>query len=322
MVNQEMKIERGKRVYLLENDCLQIKVVPSMGGKTISIFLKDKQFELLYDRGGNQLKRSKRGDSFDSGEASGFDDAFPCIGKEIVNFQNHMLTYEDHGEIWTSSMKLVKDTVPNRLRLKGEGYHLPYTYEKTITINKNTVSYDYKIANIGDFEFPCIWAMHCLVHYEEDMRFLFPQNTSRFENVLASKELGEVGAVYELMDSHTNVHKEYGLQEQYAFDLVPKKENKTMLKYYVKSDIMEGFCGYEYPSQGVRCSINYEADQLPYLGVWVNAGGYRGEYNCALEPTNGYYDSISKALELGKCKILSVGESICFSLHLSLCPMV
>lgn len=318
MTSMIMKKERGKRIYLLENNCLQVKVVPSIGGKTISIFHKEKQFELLYDRGGTQLQKSKRGESFESGEASGFDDAFPSIEKENINFQNHNLFYEDHGEIWTSSMSLDKDSLPDTLKLNVQGIHLPYSYEKRISLSEDIVSYYYKITNNGEFDFPCIWAMHCLVRYEEDMKLLYPDHVLEFENVLASKELGEVGTLYQNRSNNPSELNVRNINYSYTFDKVPSKDSKTMLKYYVKSDSKEGFCGYEYPTSGVRCSIRYEKDMLPYLGVWVNAGGYRGEYNCALEPANGYYDSISKALERKKCKILTVGESISFSLHITL----
>ena len=63
--------------------------------------------------------------------------------------------------------------------------------------------------------------------------------------------------------------------------------------------------------------LEYDAEKLPYLGVWITAGGFQGDYNCALEPTNGFYDSISKAAGNGKLPVLGAGESMEFDLHIS-----
>ena len=42
--------------------------------------------------------------------------------------------------------------------------------------------------------------------------------------------------------------------------------------------------------------IEWDNNVLPYLGFWITAGGFRGDYNCAWEPSSGYYDSVSRAL--------------------------
>lgn len=36
------------------------------------------------------------------------------------------------------------------------------------------------------------------------------------------------------------------------------------------------------------------------MGVWLTTGGFKNEKNVAIEPCNGYYDSLEKAYENGK----------------------
>ena len=48
-----------------------------------------------------------------------------------------------------------------------------------------------------------------------------------------------------------------------------------MVKYYVDQKVKTGFCGYRYPSQGLRCTFRYDPEKLPYLGLWITAGGFR-----------------------------------------------
>ncbi|WDC83206.1 hypothetical protein PL321_10375 [Caloramator sp. mosi_1] len=52
----------------------------------------------------------------------------------------------------------------------------------------------------------------------------------------------------------------------------------------------------------------FPKDRIPYLGVWINEGGFKGEYNCALEPSNAFYDSVEIAKGYGKIKPLEAGE--------------
>lgn len=45
---------------------------------------------------------------------------------------------------------------------------------------------------------------------------------------------------------------------------------------------------------------HYPAEKIPYLGVWKTQGGYRGDYNLALEPCTGVYDHLSVAYAIRK----------------------
>lgn len=136
--------------------------------------------------------------------------------------------------------------------------------------------------------------------------FFYSSDVQSFENVLDSPELGPAGEHFFLGDS------------RYDFTRVPPKSSRTMVKYYVDQKVKTGFCGYRYPSQGLRCTFRYDPEKLPYLGLWITAGGFRGDYNCALEPANGYYDSIPKAAESGSLCFLKKEEPFHFSLELAL----
>lgn len=103
-------------------------------------------------------------------------------------------------------------------------------------------------------------------------------------------------------------------ESPYDFTGVPAVKPKSMVKYYVKGEVEEGCCGYEYPSQHMRCRLSYNEKILPYLGVWITAGGYRGDYNCAFEPSNGFYDSIEIARENGSLYQLKPGEPLEFDM--------
>lgn len=252
------------------------------------------------------------GDDFSRYDASGLDDAFPSINPCEPETLAAILppeqvphsAYPDHGEIWSSSMK--NRTLPNRVILSFTSPHFPYFYQKTISLSGEKLLLEYEIRNTGETPFPCLWAFHGLVRYEEDMEFFYSSDVQSFENVLDSPELGPTGEHFFLGDS------------RYDFTRVPPKSSRTMVKYYVDQKVKTGFCGYRYPSQGLRCTFRYDPEKLPYLGLWITAGGFRGDYNCALELANGYYDSIPKAAESGSLCFLKKEEPFHFSLELAL----
>lgn len=52
----------------------------------------------------------------------------------------------------------------------------------------------------------------------------------------------------------------------------------------------------------------------------MNEGGYKGEYNCALEPSTGYYDSLEVTQEQESLEPISPGEIMKWHLHIELIP--
>lgn len=262
----------------MENAFLRVVILPRLGGKLASVCYKDKSFELAAQSGASDYALPEIDADFSQYDASGIDDAFPNIVKAKVRRQNRELCYPDHGEIWSSPLKsrIAKEAV----YLTYSSSRFQYQYEKCISLKENMVCIQYEIKNLSDDPFPCLWAFHGLVRYEEDMELLYSKDVESFENVLLSPKLGEAGRHVPLDN------------QEYDFSRVPVKASGTMVKYYADKKLTHGFCGYRYPGQGMECLLTYSARKLPYLGVWITAGGFRGDYNCAMEPATGYYDDI------------------------------
>jgi galactose mutarotase-like enzyme len=241
---------------------------------------------------------------FSLGDASGFDDAFPSIDPEIVSIGGKQAAYPDHGEIWTLVLRaaLLEDGV----LLKGESRLLPYSYQKEIRLDGDKVVYRYRITHTGGEPFPCLWACHCLMRYEPDMRLFYPKDAEYAENVMESKELGACGTRHALSGG------------EYDFTSAPPPDSLSMVKYYLQGRVNEGLCGCRYPTQKVACDMEYDAHALPYLGFWLTAGGYRGEYNFAFEPATSYYDSISCSKATQTVYMLEPGRPLLFSVTLHL----
>lgn len=298
------------KLLTLENTNLRIVICPSLGGKITSFYLKEKDFELAakssqeQTQARGQLEAEKRKDNF-APYAYGMDDAFPNVNQEMIDWDGRILHYPDHGEIWSADFEIC-ERASDKVRIKWQSPEFNYSYEKCMKLRGNTLEIEYHIVNHGKEELPCIWTWHGLLRYEQDMELILPKDVIHCRNVLDDCILGKEGMVYPLQN------------DTYDFTKMPNPVECDMIKYYNEEDVMEGHCGIYYPTQNVSHYLDYDAKIFPYLGIWITAGGFQGDFNAALEPTNGYYDRISKARENQKLPVLQADEILSFVLKLTL----
>ncbi|WP_097028406.1 DUF5107 domain-containing protein [Clostridium peptidivorans] len=301
---------KERHAIKIENDLLRVIVIPELGGKIASILRKDKEFELLFQNKEQVYKTPQLYSSFEEFDASGFDDAFPTIDKSNVLINGKNVAYPDHGEIWSGKFDYRLEN--ERIILEYKSAILDYNYKKTIYLQGDRVIAEYNIENCGETQFPCIWAMHCLINCEKDMQLFFPKGTDKVINVHESKYLGEVSKVHSYpitKDKNGNcIH----------LDRVLDSSANNEEKYYVEGAVKEGKCGAYYPSKDITYNVYFDKEKLPYVGFWVTEGGFRGDYNCALEPTNGYYDSIDIASKEEKILVLQPKEILEFKIEIEL----
>lgn len=306
----EIRPFHGESAVYLENEFLRAVTLPRFGGKVASLYCKEKQFELLFQNPKSGFTPARLGDSFGEFEACGFDDAFPTIDTCEVPAGGTSVFYPDHGEIWSAPFGLSVEN--DRAVMTHMSRILPCRYEKVLELDGTGLLCSYKISNTWNFDFPYLWAFHCLVNYQSDMKLIFPDGVLQVENVYGSPALGKVGAVYRFPKDKTVDGAERD------FTSVPTALPPSEEKFYVKGRVTEGRCGYHYPSQGVTALIEYDAAKLPYLGFWCTVGGFRGDYNCALEPASAYYDNIPTAAKNGTVSVLHAGETLCFSIRITM----
>ncbi|QUI24489.1 DUF5107 domain-containing protein [Vallitalea pronyensis] len=301
---------KGTKAIEMENDQIKVVILPEIGGKIASFYHKHKQFELLYQNKYDVYKKANTYDVFSEYDASGFDDCFPSIDAETVYYGDQEVKYPDHGEIWSAAFDYVIED--NHIKMAFTSTILPYQFEKVIRVEGYSLLIDYTITNHGNSILYGLWAMHCLIHCKEDMLIQFPENTKEIINVSPSTILGDVGTIHPYPMTETLKGEKYPLNK-----VCPKSANKCE-KYYIKDQITEGTCGVFYPEDDVRYTVKFDKEKLPYIGFWITEGGFRGDYNCALEPTNGYYDSVKTAKTYDRLLALKPQQSVTFDIALSL----
>lgn len=304
-------IFKGEKGIQLENANIQIIVLPKFGGKIASIYHKNKKFEFAFQNKEKIYKKPKLYSDFSQFDAAGLDDAFPTIDQCEVEYMGKKIIYPDHGEIWTSDFQVIS-IEENKVKLRYVSRILPYEYIKTISLKNNKIKIEYSIENHGDEKFPCIWAAHFLINCNEDMEIRLPKGTNYVRNVQKSSRLGQINTIHTYPLTEDLQGNEYNLSK-----VLSESSNHTE-KYYVNNKVNEGMCSIYFQNVNLEYILKYDKEVLPYLGFWVTEGGFRGDYNCALEPTNGFYDNIDIAKKEDKIFYLKAHDKLEFNMEIEI----
>lgn len=306
---KEIEFKKEKAISL-ENKKIKVVVIPKIGAKIASFYNKEKSFELLFQNKEDKYKNASFGDNFADYDCSGFDDCFPNIDPSKLKYDDRTITYPDHGEIWSADFDY--QITANKLILNYYSQKLDYSYQKEIYLKENKVEINYQIENKSNQDLPAIWAMHCLINYSKDMELNFPPGVKNVENVQASKYLGKKGEIHSFPTTTDKFNNTYRL------DRVNNKDEIGTEKYYVKNKLKVGEASVFYPQKKIEFTIKFSKNKLPYLGFWLTEGGFKNDYNCAFEPTDGYYDLVNQALKNDKINIIEAKKDYHFSLELEL----
>jgi len=189
---------------------------------------------------------------------------------------------------------------------------LVYNYRKIITIIENEIVIDYKIKNNSETAFPAIWTMHCLLKYSKNLKFNYPAEMTKILNVQQSKYLGKKNK------SHSFPITADIFGQKYRLDRVNNRNEVLSEKYYNYNTLTCGKVSAFYPDQKSEFIIKFNSKKLPYLGFWLTEGAFKGDYNFAFEPTDGYYDSVNMALKNKKVNIIDPKQEYSFTIEISL----
>ncbi len=286
---------------ILENENIRIECLKYHGGKISSFYDKNKQIEFLFQNPKKIYKNAKIGDDFSLFESCGFDDTFPCIDASQVSLNNSIIKYPDHGEIWSANF--IANEEDNKINLIYQSKILPYRFEKNISLIENGLIIKYKIANNGNYEFPAFYTFHCLIASKKGINLITDKNLNKAKIVFSSNRFKKDEIVnYPIVNN---------------IDLsIPELLNKNNCeKFYFTDKCTKGIIGYDYRNDNTKLLISYDEKKLPYLGFWNTQGGFRGDYNFALEMSNGYYDSIDIAQKNNACPTLKPNEVFEFDIE-------
>ena len=137
----------------------------------------------------------------------------------------------------------------------------------------------YTLTNRGDVAFPCLWAAHCMLRGQDDLRIRTPFPA----DAPVVYMFGATPADALPLDRLTGYAPGTG----------------AAYKYYYTQPTPAGWLTGMYTASGHSFTLDYRADfaaaAVPYVGIWINNGAFRDYYNIALECCTAPYDAPDKA---------------------------
>ncbi|WP_018759757.1 DUF4432 family protein [Paenibacillus terrigena] len=292
--------QSGHDIWIGRNAWMEIKVVPALGSKMISLKHLRTGREWLSEAAG-PLGNKGYATSFADSDGSGWDEMFPTIN--ACAYPDHPwqgTEMADHGEVWSIPWQV--EIADERLSCHVHGVRLPYRLSKTYSFTEEQrLRIDYTVYNPSPFPLSFLWAAHPLFAVHEGMEIIVPSELNEIVVSYSQHErLGRMGDVRSWPIPFED-HPEIRLHQVEAMTA------GTAEKYYFRGELPEGRAGLHDPSTGESLMMYFPVEQVPYFAVWANYGGYQGGYNVALEPATGFLDDLSYAMKQGMVATIEAG---------------
>jgi galactose mutarotase-like enzyme len=288
---------KDQEALILENDSIKAVILPSWGAKTVSLVHKGLGIETFWQNPEPKFRRTGFGDSYDDGEFAGFDEMFPTVSRcfyEAAPWAG--VEAPDHGEVWTVPWEAAVEG--DSVTLSVSGTRFPYRLEKTLSLEGSKLVARYSAANLSSFPLDFVWAAHPLFNATEGMRFIVPKGMRKAINAVPGPTLGAYGErldfpVFRRADG-----------SELRLDRVPPRNAVGFQKYWFAEKVSEGWCMLRDDESGLTIGMAFPRDKVPYLGMWLNEGGYAGQYNVAPEPATAAMDRIDFAKMWGMGSVI------------------
>ncbi|SFD84725.1 Galactose mutarotase [Paenibacillus catalpae] len=274
---------------------LELTLIPSLGSKVVSLKDVISGREWL-SRTAIPLGNKGYASSFAESDGSGWDEMFPTV--DACRLEQSPWTgidLPDHGEVW--SLPWQCELRDDRLHCVVNGRRMPYRLEKTYSFtNDGRLRIDYIAHNLAPDPLPFLWAAHPLFQAKAGMEIIVP---ARLERIAVSyshnRRLGDKGTLLPWPQPLPDIR----------LNIVEAESAGTAEKFYFDGGLPEGKVSLYDPVSKEKLTMTFPKEQVPYLAVWANYGGYLNQYHVALEPATGFLDDASTAWSEGEIAVIA-----------------
>jgi galactose mutarotase-like enzyme len=273
----EVRNDQGFDVYVLNNQEVELAVVPELGARIISLKdLRTGREWLWHPDGGRKLFRNHAGDAFEQSPLVGMDECCPTVAP--CSWQGRQLP--DHGELWAVPWTVNGDVwetgvLRTFVRLKIS----PFDFERSIELQGNEIRLSYRLHDRGDSEESFLWAMHPLLRLQSGDQLQLPAS---------SRALVKNATWIDAVDS-----------------ALPAAACEKVFA----RPVSDGIAAINNPKSGDRLTLEWDASENNTLGLWLSRGGWHGHHHFAIEPANGEPDALTTAAKHKRCGIIGAHGS-------------
>ena len=265
----------GFTIHTLANDALSLTIAPELGGRIIS--LKDRISGREWLDGWSPVSKRRIWHpsdpaNFETGPGAGADECLPTV----LPCKLGRRSLQDHGDLWNQAPELridPKDGLSCRWKLKS----LPLAFERRASIRKASVLLDYRIENLAPECAPFLYAWHPLFTWKPGDQIRFDPSV---KNCLTS---GGETLPWPETTPGTDLSKAL-----FSKNTVPAAKVFIAPKSAGAAEI--------HARNGSKLKLTWPLAQLPFAGIWITRGYWKGLHHWAIEPTNAPVDCLSDIL--------------------------
>ncbi len=241
---------------------------------------------------------------FEAGPCAGAEECLPSVGACQTSDGR---TVPDHGDFWRLPWT-VDDYETRSIRMHALGFSRPFRFERHLTLEGKTLTLRYRITNFGDRTETFLYAWHPLFAFDEGDRIVLSPEVDVLQLDYSHSELlGKRGDViaWPIHQSRRG--------ECIDLSLLRSSTAGTADMLYTNR-LRRGVCGLYRSLSRQGLIVRFNADCLPYLGLWICHGGWPPsgqnlQVAVALEPTVAPYNTLKEAEDVARAPQISPGES-------------
>jgi len=323
---QQDLTDGGLDIIRLQNDRVDVAIVPAAGGKIIELIDRRSGRNWLWRNPHIPLALTRRGADFDSEQDSGGWDEILLSVKpgRIRSASKEFGAIPDHGDLidskWAVDNLEVTSAGDVVCDMTAVGTSAPYCFKRQLRLHDNeaVIDLDYTLANTGDEPLPAYWCAHPLIAIEPGATIDIDGSPLVRVDDAAMRQLTARGSehcwpVLKLSDG-----KSLNLSEAFNSG---GAQSLIASKIFVRS-----------PATGAasirlgddeRLTFKFDPSELPWLGLWINNRGWSGcgsepYTNLGFEPATCPYDCVNEAIENEAVPWLEAGSERRWGLRLEL----
>lgn len=301
---------KGSKLLELANDLVKISVSPSEGGKIRHLVNLATGRDYCWQMPEPPTNPRKLGMDYGDADCTGIDDCLPTIGPCQWNGRN----LPDHGEIWTEQTQAQWISKTSEDVALSTSLDLPVSQMRlrriiSLAAESPLVRLKYELQSTSAEDQDFIWSLHPLMTFKATERLILP-------------------SANELVIDATSVNTPLlGLGERFAWPIaaegldlsrlqIGKEGEQSCVKFF--SDRMQaGWAALHDIEDGDLLAFLFDPSELPYVGVWINHGGWAGYQHVAIEPSSGRPDRLDIAAgQWNSAQKLLAGQSASWELSI------
>lgn len=277
----------------LENDLLEVKILPAFGGKISSIRSKRTGEEFILPPLSG-YRRVTGHASFEQSDGGGFDECLPSVAS--CEAMPGEAAVPDHGDLWRVDWKV--DSTDRGIVLHADSTSRPLRLTKQAELVGSSLILDYTLSNLSDSSASWLWSAHPLLRVEEGDRILLPDEIKQVAVEFCSTSQFQQHSRIKWPHARTLSGTTVDLSRVEAIDGV------TAYKLFAQM-VKAGWASLYRRRTGQGLLFRFNPSDLPFLGLWICSGAWpecsgKKQYAVALEPTTADSDSLATALRTGR----------------------